>query len=275
MILVDGREAAMVPVADRGFQYGDGLFETVAVDQGRPLCLDRHLDRLAEGCGRLAIPAPQRTLLAEEAAHVCAGAPRAVLKIIVTRGSAGRGYAVGTDAAPTRVVALHPWPDYPFGARRAGVAVRVCRTTLGRNRSLAGIKHMNRLEQILARAEHTDASIADGLMLDDRGYVIESTACNLFVRHDRVVRTPDLSECGVAGIMRGLVMEAVRDMSEVEMRVCPIGGHELHTADECFLSNSLVGIWPVRRIEDRDMRIGSVASRVLEQLLARGVITHD
>lgn len=275
MILVDGREESSVPVDDRGFQYGDGVFETLAVDDARPLALRRHLDRLIEGCRRLAIPPPPRELLAEESAHVCAGARRAVLKVIVTRGRGGRGYRAPAHAEPTRVVVLHAWPDYPSRARHTGVAVRMCRTRLARNRALAGIKHMNRLEQILARAEHPEADVADGLMLDDRGNVIESTACNLFVRHDRVLRTPDLSECGVAGIVRGLVVETARGMDDVEVRVAPVRAEELATADECFLSNSLVGIWPVSRLEDREMRTDGVAPRVLERLIAREVVTRD
>lgn len=275
MMLVNGRQQDHLPVADRGLHFGDGVFETLAVDEGRPLCLERHLERLAEGCSRLAIRVPDIATLEEECARVCDGAARAVLKLTVTRGSGGRGYGPDKHALPTRLVACHPWPQYAASLRRDGVAVRVCRTRLGRNPRLAGIKHLNRLEQVLARMEEDPEQCDEGLMLDDRDRVIEGIMSNVFLHRDGRVCTPDLSECGVAGIMRALVVEAAREVTGFEVEVAALSVSDLSSADECFLTNSLIGIWPIKTIEGRSLHVGPVARELQKLLIGRGAITGD
>ena len=192
--LIDGREAVAIDVRDRGLHYGDGLFETLAVAQGRPLLWRRHMQRLAAGCRRLRIPPPAAETLREEAERLCARLDRAVLKIMVTRGDGGRGYAPPPAAAGTRVLMTYPWPPYPERHRRDGVAVRVCAARLGASPGLVGLKHLNRLEQVMARAEWDDPSIAEGLMLDAAGHVIEGTMSNLFAVIGGRLVTPDLTQ---------------------------------------------------------------------------------
>ena len=205
--LINGVAATCIDAHDRGFHYGDGLFETFAVSNGEPAMWDMHMQRLLLGCQRLGFPAPDPTLLRSEALSLCAvpDAPaRGVLKIIITRGGGGRGYrapspsAVLATGGVTRMLALYPWPDYPAAFWSEGVAVRVCATRLGCNPALAGIKHLNRLEQVLARNEWDDASVAEGLMLDPQGSVIEGTMTNLFVVRNGQLLTPDVSQCGGA-----------------------------------------------------------------------------
>lgn len=275
MMLIDGHAREHLPAGDRGLHFGDGVFETMAVVAGRALCLDRHLARLEDGCARLAIPSPGRRILEAECARVCEGAERAVLKVIVTRGVGGRGYMPDPGGAPTRIVARYPWPDYRAGIGREGVAVRICRTRLGRNPRLAGIKHLNRLEQVLARSEDNPRDCEEGLMLDDRGNVIEGIASNVFAIRGGRVCTPDLGECGVAGIVRALVLEEARALTGQDPEIASLGVGELTGADECFLTNSLIGIWPIHTIEDEPVATGPIARQLLAALTERGAIIGD
>jgi 4-amino-4-deoxychorismate lyase len=255
--LVDGIDTDTVSSRNRGLHYGDGLFETMAVADGTPLLWDRHLRRLAHGAARLGIALPPADVLLAEARRLCTGHRRAVLKLIITRGVAGRGYAPASGAEPTRVLSLFPWPDYPVAYGEEGAQVCVCRTRLGGNPALAGIKHLNRLEQVLARAELSDI-YAEGLMLDEDDRVIEGTVSNLFAVINGVLTTPDLTRCGIAGIMRELIIEQARDILG-SCRIQDVTRVEVAQATEVFLTNSLIGIWPVRRIDwtasDGDVRL--------------------
>ena len=248
MILINGAEADTITVHDRGLHYGDGLFETLAVVNGRPRDWARHMRRLAGGCARLGIPPPDFEQLQHEALRVCEGAERAVLKLIVTRGSGARGYRPSRHSEPARIVASYPWPEYPPSYAQEGVVVRVCSTRLACNPRLAGIKHLNRLEQVCARGEWEDPAIAEGLMLDTRGHVIEGTMSNLFIVRDGRLITPDVSECGVAGIMRERILETAREMG-VPCEVTPVTPHDVKTAQEAFLCNSIITLWPVRELD--------------------------
>lgn len=266
--LVNGRQTSSVDVADRGFQYGDGVFRTLLVCRGQPLFLSRHLVRLEGDCRRLAIPFPDADVLAREAHFLSKTRPEGVLKIQITRGSGGRGYRIPEPALPTRVLTIHPSPDYPPAFREEGVAVRICRSRLGINPDLAGVKHMNRLEQILARAEWTDGEIREGLMLDQEGCVIEGTMTNLFWVKDGILSTPKLNRCGVAGVMRALVMESAPDLGRALVeRSIPVDA--LHEADELFLTNSVIGIWPIRRIGVMDYPVGPVTREISQWLMVR------
>lgn len=269
-VLVNGLPAEHISVADRGLLYGDGLFETLAVDAGRPLLWDAHLQRLLEGCRRLEIPAPDTNVLTDEAARLCAGQARAVLKIIVTRGPSDRGYAPPPVATPTRILGRSPWPDYPLAHARHGVAVTWCATPLARNPRLAGIKHLNRLEQVLARAECPPPH-AEGLMCDTDGHVIAGTMSNLFAVIGDTLVTPDLSQSGVAGVVRAQVLAVARarGLDCRERRLTPA---EVEAAQELFLTNSIIGLWPVNRLGARTYPIGNVTQTIQEALAATRAI---
>ncbi|BAV33685.1 4-amino-4-deoxychorismate lyase [Sulfuricaulis limicola] len=261
-ILINGEPGESISVLDRGFQYGDGVFETLAVANGQPLLWDRHMRRFFHGAMRLGIQAPAEGLLRREAEQVCRGASRGVLKIMLTRGVSGRGYAPGPEAAPTRTVGLLPWPDYPATYRTDGVNVQFCHTLITRHNILAGLKHLNRLEQILARMELKDGC-AEGLMQDETGHVIEGTMTNLFVVSRGTLLTPDLKSSGVTGVMRGLVLERAPALS-IDCRVTGIKRENILDADEVFLTNSLIGVWPVRRIDSREYPAGTVTRQIQE-----------
>jgi 4-amino-4-deoxychorismate lyase len=252
--LIDGIETDRVAVTDRGLQYGDGLFETLAVRHGG-LCLWRkHFARLSRGAERLGIACPSQNLLLRECGQLIAGESAGVLKIVLTRGSGGRGYRLPEPSHPTRICSLHPWPEYPVSWREKGVSVISCRTPLGNNPILAGIKHLNRLEQVVGRSEWRDPQIAEGLMCDGRGRVIGGTMSNLFLMVKGRLSTPRLDRCGIEGTVRDLVLRMAPSFG-IEVAQTDIRHADLVAADGLFLTNALIGVWPVRRLGTQDMSL--------------------
>jgi 4-amino-4-deoxychorismate lyase len=197
--------------------------------------------------------------------RLLAGADRAVLKLIVTRGAGGRGYRPPSLHMSSRILAMYPWPDYPASCREQGVKVRLCRIPLGRNSWLAGIKHLNRLEQVLARQEWDDPEISEGLMRDSDGNVVEGTMTNLFVVHEQRLMTSSLNACGVAGVMRGYLLDLARQ-EHMPIEECNISLARLYEADEVFLCNALIGIWPVNEVEGTAFKPGPVTRYLLQRL---------
>jgi len=272
MFLINGRFSESIQVLDRGLQYGDGLFETIAMLEGKPLCWEAHYQRLHEGCARLGLSCPALDLLRSEMGRLPVENAKCVIKIIVTGGQAGRGYHRPLDhLSVTRILGLYPWPDYPPEYAVHGVKTRMCLTRLGRNPQLAGIKHLNRLEQILARNEWDSPEIAEGLMLDIQGAVIEGTMSNLFCIKDDVLSTPDLSASGIAGIVRGRIL-ALSSHLKFPVKVCTLTETDLYKADELFLCNSVIGIWPVREIDNRNFRVGPMSHEIRQLLIRESII---
>jgi len=267
MILINGESKEYIEISDRGFQYGDGLFETIEVRDGHAVFLQRHLNRLNSDCHRLHIPFPGAELISLDAEKLCRSMSfnRAVLKIIITRGSGGRGYRQPDVIQATRVLSLHPYPDYPASYSEQGIAARFCATRLGLNPALAGIKHLNRLEQVMARAEWTDASIQEGLMLDINDHVIEGTMTNLFYIKNSSLYTAALEQSGVAGIMRSIIMtlSVEQGFPVVEHRFT---SDQLLSADEVFVCNSVIGIWPIKQIATTHFSVGPITQSIQIQL---------
>ncbi len=265
MLLVNGQPSDTISIQDRGLQYGDGIFETLAVLDGKPLCLDKHIDRLKLGCQRLRIPFTDTNLLLSEILTLSKDQQRTVLKIIITRGAGGRGYQIPVDIVPTRIVSILSWPSHPVDNRKSGVITQLCKSRYGINKSLAGIKHLNRLEQILARGEISDDAVAEGIVMDQAGKIIEGTMSNLFVRLNNSWLTPDLSECGVAGIIRQYILENQKLLG-LDINTGIVSIEQLFKAKEIFLCNSIIGIWPVKQIDTQhysDFRISQQISTVL------------
>jgi 4-amino-4-deoxychorismate lyase len=269
-VLVDGAERPFVSASDRGLHYGDGLFETLSVVRGTPRHWERHLARLIAGCERLGLPSPEPALLWAEASGLCAGAQTGVLKLLYTRGVGGRGYRPEPGPA-LRILILYRPPFYPARFWEEGVALRVCRTALGTSPALAGLKHLNRLEQVLARAEWDDPAVPEGLMLDVQGHVVEGTQANVFIVKSGRLLTPELSQSGVCGVVRALVLEhAPRIGLETEMRRLTL--QEVMEADEMFVCNSVVGIWPVHTLEHVRYRSSTVTRKLMSGLRSSGVL---
>ncbi|MBS0557428.1 MAG: aminodeoxychorismate lyase [Proteobacteria bacterium] len=249
--LVDGVATAQVSADDRGLRYGDGLFETIAFVAGRAPLWSRHMQRLTEGCARLALAAPDTSMLAREAASVGAGTERSVVRITLTRGSGPRGYAPPAQAQPVRIVSASPMPEVAPDCYHRGVRMRRCDLRVSAQPRLAGIKHLNRLENVLARAEWSDPSIAEGLLCDAHGNVVGATAANVFAVLDGRLVTPALERCGVAGVARAQVLAWREDCA---VRDLPMD--ELMRADEIFLTNAVRGIIPVASLDDRCWPLG-------------------
>lgn len=234
-------------MTDRGFALGDGLFETIAIRDGRPRFWQAHADRLLDGCRRLAIPAPSIDELLHELECVRDGALSGTARITVTRGPGPRGYAPPPEPAPTRVVGFYPATS--ASAHKPRFSLRWCETRLALQPALAGLKHLNRLEQVLARAEWTDPAIDEGIMLATDGRVVECVMSNLFLVVDGVLVTPALDECGVSGVMRRQVLEAAMG-SGIDTEVRRVEPDEVARASAVFVTNALRGIVAVERVGD-------------------------
>lgn len=236
-----GRErlAALDP-ADRGLAYGDGVFETVLVFAHQAVWWPAHWARLARGAAALGVGLPQRGWLEAELGPLLSSAPdNAVLKLILTRGAGGRGYAADPGLEPTLVLSVHAAPPPPAGP----LVLRWCDTRLAIQPALAGIKHLNRLEQVLARAEWRDPAIHEGLMLDTEGHVACATAANVFARIGDRWLTPPVDRRGVAGVARAWVLANAPDAAEAELTAA-----DVESAEALFLCNAVRGILPVGRL---------------------------
>ncbi len=261
---VNGVAVDTLPVTDRGLQYGDGLFETVAVIGGKPLRWDRHMQRLQAGCRRLHLDLPDTERLHAEVKEISMHSNRLAVKIIVTRGPGSRGYYAGASGPPSRIVMARDWPEHPAGAATKGVAVRWCQMRISRQPALAGIKHLNRLEQVMARAEWRD-EYAEGLLCDSDENTIEGTMSNLFLVAAGTLRTPDLSESGVAGVVRAEILDTA-DRLGIRAEIARIRRSDVESADELFLTNSLIGIWPIARLESRSYVVGKITQTLQKTL---------
>lgn len=263
--LVNGRRDGGLTPYDRGFAYGDGVFRTLPVYEGIAHCWQRHYQRLQSDCNALGIVCPAEEILHDDVGRLLESGDDAVIKMTITRGESARGYAVPPLAQPTRVVSKALLPHYPESHFSEGVALHLCEMRLARQPRLAGIKHLNRLENVLARMEWVDAQLADGLMLDEGGEVIEGTMSNLFVRMGNSIITPDLSRCGVAGVTRDRILELAPQLGYIpEIRHLRLP--ELMDADEVIICNSLYGAWQVRRLVSRIWPLGILAARLREKL---------
>jgi 4-amino-4-deoxychorismate lyase len=248
---VDFLDGDRVPAADRGFTYGDGLFETLRMVDGRAPLWPRHAARLRDGCARLRMPAPDADAILAEAGRLATGLVDAVARVTLSRGDGVRGYALPPAQVPRVVVQVSPL-SLDASAYAAGASVRLCETRLATQPLLAGMKHLNRLEQVLARAEWSDATWTEGLMLDDRGDVVCATAANVFAVFNGQLVTPPVDRCGVAGVARAEIL-AVR-----AVEVASISPARLAEADEVFLTSAVRGILPVRVFATRSWQPGPV-----------------
>lgn len=264
-ILINGKSTTDISCLDRGLQYGDGVFETVALDNGKLLCWDEHIERLNLGCKRLNIPVENSETLKNEALSLIRSDKKGVIKIMITRGQGGRGYAIPEQVETGRIISLYPFPRYPENNSN-GISVRICEYKYAHNETLAGIKHMNRLEQVMARSEWSDTDITEGVVLDNGNNVIEGTMSNIFCVNNRVLLTPELNLCGVAGIIRNKVLDLAPTLG-INAEVKTISLDELKNASEIFVCNSVIGLWPVIKLEEQTFSVGNITKQIKQALL--------
>lgn len=218
-----------VPLDDRAMHYGDGLFETVRVERRAAPLWDWHLQRLTAGCTRLRLPRPPAEQLWEAIASAVSNEAATVVKLIISAGSGPRGYARPQSVSPKVYVQSAPVSDSRMNLRAVW-----CQTLCSIQPQLAGIKHLNRLEQVLARMECTDVGADEGLMLDTSGAVISATAGNLLIRRSGRWLTPPLDRCGVAGVARRWLMqsfgivESTMSIADVDAADCLVVSNAIH-----------------------------------------------
>ncbi len=264
--LVNGEISTFVTATNRGLDYGDGLFETLSVRDGRPSRWQAHMDRLGEGCERLGLVMPPQAVLLREVQTVSAGLSKTVVKIVLIRDGRGRGYMPAQNATSLRIVSAHAWPEGIADVARKGIRTRVCTLRLALQPALGGIKHLNRLEQVLASAEPQTKEVADGILLDCENHVISAISANIFLVVDDRILTPRLDRCGVRGIVRGQILSVFSARCEQRRILVDM----LPEAEEVFLSNSIRGIVPVTAIDEHDYAIGPL-TRELQSWLQNGL----
>jgi 4-amino-4-deoxychorismate lyase len=246
-MLVNGAPGNTINAEDRGLAYGDGVFRTLRMQAGRPVGWERQYAKLQHDCNALNIPCPSAPVLASELQQLGKTLADGIAKIIITRGVSARGYAPAAQSEATRILSVTPAADYPAEYPRQGVRVHVCQLRLGHQSLLAGIKHLNRLENVLAAGEWQDSDVPEGLLSDISGHVVSGTRSNLFMLRGNILYTPNLSRCGVAGVQRDRVMDWARQHG-VTCQTADLRMEELVLADELFLVNSVFGLWPVREL---------------------------
>jgi len=262
--LVNGVEGAGVAADDRGLQYGDGLFESMAAVDGGIRHFDLHMARLLGSCVRLEMPMPSIEQVAEDCRRVLEGLGAATVKLIVTRGPGPRGYAPPDDPTITRIVTAASSHSHEQRSTRP-IVVQVCRTRLALNEQFAGMKHLNRLEQVMASAELREPGTDEGLMLSMDGRLVCATSANVFIARDGRLLTPAIRDCGVAGVMRQVVLRAAVTLG-MPVEIADLDLDDLARADEVFLTNAIRGIRPVLGIAG----FGEFApGRITESLRAR------
>lgn len=248
--LVNGVADAGISPMDRGLTLGDGVFRTLRMEQGRPLWWPEHFAKLDADCRRLGIANFSRSEWEQDLAWIAVRLPEAVLRLTATRGPGPRGYRLPDISLPTRVCQAMPLPDFPDPVAETGARLRLCSLRLGHQPRLAGVKHLNRLENVLARAEWDDPEIDEGILLDQAGGLVSGVMSNLFLWRDGGLLTPRLDLCGVAGVARARLM-GWASRQGIPVRECELILDDLYAAEAVFLTNSLIRIRYVAAVGDR------------------------
>lgn len=247
LTLVNGLATDTISVHDRGLLYGDGVFRTMLLRAGEIQHWHLHYAKLRDDCLALNLPCPTETTLLDDLGTIKHRKQNGVVRITITRGAGGaRGYAI-TKSPPSRWLTFSPLTAYPASFAMSGVKLHICDLRLSHQPRLAGIKHLNRLENVLAASEWSDPEIHEGLLLDEDGFVIEGVRSNVFMVCRSVLITPDLSQCGVSGIQRQRILNWARE-NGIHCQVKKISMNDLLQAEEIFLVNSVIGLWPVREM---------------------------
>lgn len=263
-----------IAVDDRAVQYGDGVFETIAIRDGRPRLWELHMRRLALGCERLSLPMPAESLLERDLeralARTATNTTFCTAKIVLTAGTGQRGYRRPDAPATTTLMGVFDGQPLHPDCYRDGVDAIVCDTRISSQPRLAGVKSLNRLDQVLARSEWDDPGVFEGLMVDAEDRIVCGTASNIFLVRDRRILTPKLTRAGVAGIMRQHLLNLLGD-NDIEFEEADIPLDDLARMDEAFVCNSQAGAVPLRRCGRHQWAVGEATRSVLAMLAYAGV----
>ncbi|MBI6548182.1 aminodeoxychorismate lyase [Xenorhabdus lircayensis] len=245
---INGNQCEHLPVNDRAVQFGDGCFTTIRVEQRQPILLPLHIKRLQKGVEKLFMPALDWLQLENHIKQVVKGCESGVLKVILSRGTGNRGYSIADTIEPTQILFLSSYPEQYITQRQKGVSLVLSPIPMGINPYLAGIKHLNRLEQILIKRFIEQSQVDEALVLDSDGLLVECCTANIFWRKGKNVYTPDLSQCGVEGIMRQKIIELLTK-SDYNLSCVMRYPEALAHADEVIICNSLMPVIPVCQIQ--------------------------
>lgn len=270
--LINGIAADYLAADDRSVQFGDGLFETMLVRDGRVIQLAEHLDRLLVSAQRLCIDIPQTSVFIEDIDKLLGETDSAcgVIKLILTRGRSSRGYQYDSQTGSNRLARfsdMHRQHSSILSAELLHGDLCFCDTPVSVNTALAGMKHLNRLDNVLARNEFAADRYIDGLMCDIDGNIVEGSMSNLFAIRGRVLYTPDLGRAGVDGVMRNTVLE-LAGQAGIEYSLCTLTRPELEQMDCLFISNSLIGMKAVDNLENTHYSDFSLCRQLFDQLLS-------
>ncbi|AVJ55978.1 aminodeoxychorismate lyase [Idiomarina sp. OT37-5b] len=229
---------------DRGLQFGDGHFTTLRISKQKPLWWGHHQQRLITACQRLAMPVPDMQQIETWLQQALAATPADVAKIIITRGQGGRGYQPAADAEPTVYISTSTLPALPSSLSEVGIA----ELKLARQPCFAGLKTLNRLEQVMLANERQQRGYQDLLVLDQQNYVVETCQGNLFWRHGKRWYTPSLTMAGVAGVARQVICEHnwLGEVIQGEFEL-----DDVLAAEQVFTCNSVRGVVPIVRLNDK------------------------
>ncbi|MBF5038070.1 aminodeoxychorismate lyase [Methylophilus sp. 13] len=267
---VNGRLVSGVSPTNRGFAYGDGIFRTMRLLDGELQDWPLHYQTLVADCSKILMVCPSAELLMQEFKSLMSAGEdetklSGVVKIIITRGDGARGYAPPAISEPTRVFVWSPLPVYAEAIYTHGVALYQCQTRLASQPLLAGIKHLNRLENVLARAELKDPRFFDGLMLDYQDQVVEAVSGNLFIHKAGQVMTPILDQCGVAGVMRQKILDWYKTQGQ-PVSLTRLTVQDVLTADAVIITNSVYGVLQVTQLDAQPLAHNDWAHTLRTQL---------
>ena len=264
----------VIDAGERGFHYGDGLFETIAIRKGEPRLWGHHIDRLSAGCERLGLEAPRTAALRKRLEASLKESDLhpefCTAKIILTAGTSQRGYGRKMPTPATVYVGVYPGVPLNRPAYEKGIATMMCETRLAVGSAVAGLKTLNRIEQVLARSECLATGAFEGLTRDAEDRLICGTMSNVFIVKDKKLSTPSLERCGVAGTMRRHVIETLT-REGIDIDVADLGEDNLIDADEVFITNSQIGAVPVHRCGDQKWAIGDTTKEVMALLAENGI----
>lgn len=263
--LVNGELASYLSVQDCSLATGDGVWEVIAVVNGRPWWWQDHVDRLARGCERLDLRPPDQSVLLREVQTVSVGQQRSAVRIMMVRSPDKGPFGESADGKVTRVVCAHPWPDSSPDESRIGVEARICDLRLSVQPALGGINHLSRLEWSLAARENAAHGDMEALLLDSNEHLISGIGANIFIVMAEQLLTPRMDRSGVRGIIRGRIVREFKARAELRR----IGLDMLQEASEVFLCSVFRGIVPIHKIGDQRYEIGPVTREIQAWLAER------
>ncbi|ORT50333.1 4-amino-4-deoxychorismate lyase [Vibrio sp. qd031] len=262
---INGVKQEHVPALDRSFQYGDGCFTTIQTQFGELRHWELHVERMQACLNTLGIATPPWRDIKHQLMDIALDDPIAGVKLLISRGSGGRGYASPHNAHSLIMSNHFAYPQHYPQWQTDGIKLGISRIKLGHNPLLAGHKHNNRLEQVLVKNDLDAQQVDDGVVLDINEHIVETSSANIFWRKGSTLYTPILDKAGVAGIIRRLIIQDAEPLG-FKALLGRFDLVDLHDADEVFVSNALLGVAPVVQVGERRYPIGELTLKLQKRV---------